>query len=42
MLRLKLQYLAIWFKEPTHWKDPDAGKDWEQEEKGMAEDKMTS
>ena len=22
------------------WKDPDAGKDWGQEEKGMAEDEM--
>ena len=22
------------------WKDPDAGKDWRQEEKGMTEDKM--
>ena len=22
------------------WKDPDAGKDWRQEEKGMAEDEM--
>ena len=22
------------------WKDPDAGKDWRQEEKGMKEDKM--
>ena len=22
------------------WKDPDAGKDWEQEEKGMIEDEM--
>ena len=22
------------------WKDPDAGKDWGQEEKGMTEDKM--
>ena len=22
------------------WKDPDAGKDWRQEEKGMREDKM--
>ena len=22
------------------WKDPDAGKDWKQEEKGMAEDEM--
>ena len=22
------------------WKDPEAGKDWRQEEKGMTEDKM--
>ena len=22
------------------WKDPDAGKDWRQEEKGMMEDEM--
>ena len=22
------------------WKDPDAGKDWSQEEKGMTEDEM--
>ena len=22
------------------WKDPDAGKDWRQEEKGMREDEM--
>ena len=22
------------------WKDPDAGKDWRQEEKGMTEDEM--
>ena len=22
------------------WKDPDAGKDWQQEEKGMTENKM--
>ena len=46
MLKLKLQNfgrwcwswssktLATWCKEPTHWKDPDAGKDWGQEEKG--------
>ena len=26
--------LATWCKELTHWKDPDAGKDWRQEEKG--------
>ena len=22
------------------WKDPDAGKDWKQEEKGMTKDEM--
>ena len=26
--------------ELTHWKDPDAGNDWGQEEKGMTEDEM--
>ena len=26
--------------ELTHWKDPDAGRDWGQEEKGMTEDEM--
>ena len=31
--------LAAWWEELT-WKDPDAGKDWRQEEKGMTEDKM--
>ena len=31
--------LATWCKEPTYWKDPDAGKDWKQE-KGMTEDEM--
>ena len=32
--------LATWFKEPTHLKkkNPDAGKDWGQEEKGSTED----
>ena len=24
----------------THWKNPDAGRDWGQEEKGMTEDEM--
>ena len=28
--------MAIWLI----WKDPDAGKDWRQEEKGMTEDEM--
>ena len=32
--------LATWCEELTHWKDPDAGKDWWQEEKGMTEDKI--
>jgi len=32
--------LATWCKEPTHWKDPDAGKDQRWEEKGVTEDEM--
>ena len=32
--------LATWSKELTHWKDPDAGEDWGQEEKGTTEDEM--
>ena len=39
MLKLKLQY--FWPPDVKNWligKDPDAGKDWEQEEKGVAED----
>ena len=35
MLKLKLQYFGH-----LMWKDPDAGKDWRQEEKGMTEDEM--
>ena len=30
--------LATWCEELTHWKNPDAGKDWRQEEKGTTED----
>ena len=40
MLKLKLQYFGH-LKQITDscfWKDRDAGKDWRQEEKGMAED----
>ena len=39
MLKLKLQCFGhlMW---RTDWKDADAGKDWRQEEKGMAEDEM--
>ena len=32
--------LATWCEEATHWKRPDAGKDWGQEEKGTTEDDM--
>ena len=32
--------LATWCKELTCWKDPDAGKDWGQEEKRATEDDM--
>ena len=40
MLNLKLQYFNAksWFIE----KDPDAGKDWRQEEKGTTEDEMVA
>ena len=40
MLKLKLQYLATLCEELTYLKDPDAGKDWRQEEKGTIEDEM--
>ena len=32
--------LATWCKELLIWKDPDAWKDWGQEEKGSTEDEM--
>ena len=32
--------LATWCEELTIGKDPDAGKDWRQEEKGTTEDEM--
>ena len=41
MLKLKLQYFGHLMKKT--WltgKDPDAGKDWRQEEKGTTEDEM--
>ena len=40
MLKLKLQYLAPDLKNWLIWKDPDAGKDWRQEEEEMTEDEM--
>ena len=41
MLKLKLQYFGYLMQR--NWlirKDPDAGKDWRQEEKGTTEDEM--
>ena len=36
MLKLKLQYLGhLMWRAELIWKDPDAGKGWKQEEKGM-------
>ena len=32
--------VATWWEELTHWKIPDAGKDWRQKEKRRAEDEM--
>ena len=32
--------LAAWCEELTHLKDPDAGKDWRWEEKGITDDEM--
>ena len=40
VLKLKLQCFGSWCKEQTHWKDPDAEKDWGQE-KGTTEDEMS-
>ena len=41
MLKLKLQYFGHLMQRPALMgKDPDAGKDWGQEEKGTTEDKM--
>ena len=43
MLKLKLQYFVKFSPDVKNWltgKDPDAGKDWRKEEKGMTEDEM--
>ena len=40
-MKLKLQYFGHFMQKS--WligKDPDAGRDWGQEEKGMTEDEM--
>ena len=41
MLKLKLQCFGyLMWRAKTHWKNPDAGKDWGQEEKRVMEDEM--
>ena len=40
MLKLKLQYFGHLMWRADSWKDPDAGKDWGQKEKGTTEDEM--
>ena len=42
-LMLKLKLPTLWLPDAKSWligKDPDAGKDWGQEEKGTTEDEM--
>ena len=39
----KAEALILWLPDVKSWvigKDPDAGKDWKQEEKGTTEDEM--
>ena len=40
MLKLKLQYFGHLMQSSLIGKDPDAGRDWGQEEKGTTEDEM--
>ena len=41
MLKLKLQYFGhLMWRADSFKKDPDAGKDWRQEEKRVTEDEM--
>ena len=40
MLKLKLQYFVHIMKRVDSLEKTDAGRDWEQEEKGMTEDEM--
>ena len=40
MLKLKLQYFGHLMQKLTHGKDPDAGKDGRQEEKGTTGDEL--
>ena len=40
MLKLKLQYFGHLMQSADSLEDPDAGKDWREEERGTAEDEM--
>ena len=43
MTDAEAEILILWSPDVKNWfiwKDPDAGKDWRQEEKGMTEDEM--
>ena len=40
MLKLKLQYFGHLMRRGLIGKDSDTGRDWGQEEKGMAEDEI--
>ena len=40
MLKLKLQYFEDLLWRDNSLEDPNAGKDWRQKEKEMAEDEM--
>ena len=40
MLKLKLQYFGHLMRRVDSLEDSDAGRDWEQEEKGTAEDEV--
>ena len=39
-MKLKLQYFGHLMRRVDSLKKTDAGRDWEQEEKGMTEDEM--
>jgi len=40
MLKLKLQYFGHLMRRVDSFENPDAGKNWGQEEKGTTEDEM--
>ena len=42
VLQQKAQARMSWkYDHSSEWKDPDAGRDWGQEEKGTTEDEVT-